>query len=195
MKRINWTYVAVKTVVMMFMIGAATISFGHIVETSHRLGLTWESYTVPFFVDGLAILGLIGRTSSFARSTNRAGWVLILTAGSASLAANIYAGRNLGQQLYGGLVVVGFALAEWYATKLKAAPVSQDAPRQTVKVRMTDAEKAARKRAGYRDMSPAEKAAWTKNYRERVSRKAPTSPGRAPVSAPSAEELEERYAG
>lgn len=168
MKSINWTYVAVKTVVLAFMAGAATISFGHIVETSHVLGLTWEAYTVPFFVDGLAVLGLIGRTSAFDRSTNRAGWVLILTAGSASLAANIFAGHNLGQQLYGGLVVVGFGLAEWYATKLKAAP----AP-----VPMVDEATRAKRSEAARKAAATRKA----NARKRKPR-APKAPAAIPVS-------------
>jgi hypothetical protein len=175
MKSINWTYVAVKTVVMMFMIGAATISFGHIVETSHELGLTWESFTVPFFVDGLAILGLIGRTSAFARPTNRAGWVLILTAGSASLAANIYAGHNLGQQLYGALVVVGFGLAEWYATKLQAAPAPAPEVDEATRVRRSAA---------------AVKAAQTRAKNKARAARRPKAPAAAPVSPATVAEID-----
>lgn len=180
MKSINWTYVAVKTVVLMFMIGAATISFGHIVETSHRLGLTWEAYTVPFFIDGLAILGLIGRTSAFDRSTNRAGWVLILTAGSASLAANIFAGHNLGQQLYGALVVVGFGLAEWYSVRLKPAAVP--APEVDEETRAKRSE-AARKAAATRKANKA----------KRVRR--PKAPAAAQVSPATVAEIDSAMAG
>lgn len=187
LRQINWTYVTVKTVVLMFMGGAAGISFGHIVDVSLTLGLTWESWTVPFFIDGLAILGLVGRTDKFSESTKRAGLVLVSIAGSLSLAANVYAGDNLGQRFYGALVVAGFALAEWYAGRLKAAPVAETpiTPRRVV----TEQERAARKRAGYDKMTPAEKRDWTRNYQQRRRSVAPTSPGMVPVQAPTIEQV------
>jgi hypothetical protein len=85
---------------------------------------------VPFLVDGLAVLGLIGRSSKFAASTRRAGLVLTLGAGWLSLTCNIMPGHNLGQQLYGVLVVAGFIATETYATKLRpptAAPAEPTA--------------------------------------------------------------------
>ena len=173
LRQINWTYVIVKFVVLAFMAGAAGISFGHIVDVSITLGLTWESYTVPAFVDGLAILGLIGRTSKFDRSTNRAGWVLILTAGTVSLGANILAGDNLGQQLYGGLIVVGFGLAEWYSTKLKAAP----APPAEV-----DEETKAKRSAAARKGAVTRRA----NARRRKPKAATVAELEAAYAAPSA---------
>lgn len=118
----NWTYILVAVIVRAFMLGAAAISFSHIVATSHALGLGWEAWTVPGFVDGLAVLGLIGRGPKFAPSTQRAGLRLMAGAGLLSLACNVYAGHNLGQQLYGVLVVAGFIAAEWYSMKLRPAP-------------------------------------------------------------------------
>lgn len=122
-RRINWTYALVAVIVRAFMIGAAAISFSHIVATSHTLGLRWEAWTVPGFVDGLAVLGLVGRSPRFAATTQRAGLRLMAGAGALSLACNVYAGHNLGQRLYGVLVVAGFITAEWYAMKLRPAPV------------------------------------------------------------------------
>jgi hypothetical protein len=43
-------------------------------------------------------------------------------AGLLSLTCNVTAGDNLGQQLYGVLVVAGFVTTEWCASKLQAAP-------------------------------------------------------------------------
>lgn len=119
---INWTYILVAVIVRAFMLGAAAISFSHIVDTSHALGLGWEAWTVPGFIDGLAVLGLVGRSDRFAASTQRAGLRLMIGAGLLSLACNVYAGDNLGQRLYGVLVVAGFIAAEWYSLKLRPAP-------------------------------------------------------------------------
>jgi len=76
-----------------------------------------------------------------------------------------------------------------------APVVDEPAPVVTVvKARVTEAEKAARKRAGYDGMDQAGKAAWSKKYRARIARQqeaaAPTSPGRVPVDAPGAAELD-----
>ena len=124
--RTNWTYVVTVMIVYLFMLGAALISFTHIVDVSHTLGLGWEAYTVPFFIDGFAVLGKIGRSRRFAESTRSAGLKVMASAGLVSLAANVTAGDNLGQQLYGALVVAGFIAAEWYSVKLEAAPPTVD---------------------------------------------------------------------
>lgn len=165
LRQVNWTYVVVKVVVLMFMGGAAAISFGHIVDVSATLGLTWEAYTVPFFIDGLAILGLVGRTDKFDRQTKRAGMVLVAFAGSLSLAANVTAGDNLGQQCYGALVVCGFALAEWFAGRMKAAPAPVPVVDEATRAKRSEA---ARKAAATRRANARK--------RRRVSATAPVSP-------------------
>jgi hypothetical protein len=149
----NWTYILTAVVVRMFMIGAAAVSFSHIIETSQSLGLGWEAWTVPFLVDGLAVLGLIGRSEQFATSTRRAGLVLTLAAGTLSLACNILAGHNLGQRLYGVLVVAGFIATETYAARLRPAPVAP--------VAQTADERAAVELAARRSIA-ARKAAATR---------------------------------
>jgi hypothetical protein len=74
-----------------------------------------------------------------------------------------------------------------------ATPENPSPPVQRgVPVRKPDAaEKDARRRAGYAKKSPADKAAWTTQYRERRDRLAPVSPGQPPVSAPSVDEVAE----
>jgi hypothetical protein len=118
----NRTYLLVATIVRAFMLGAAGVSFTHIVATAHSLGLAWEAWTVPLVVDGLAVLGLVGRSARFAPATQRAGLRLMVGAGLLSLACNVYAGHNLGQRLYGALIVAAFVVAEWYAAQLRPAP-------------------------------------------------------------------------
>jgi hypothetical protein len=129
----NWTYLIVTAIVRLYMLGALAISFSHIEHASTSLGLTgWPVLTVPFFIDGFAVLGMIGRSSRFAEATRRTGFRLQLAAGALSFAANIYAGQNTGERIYGALVVAGFVTAEWYGAKLApavvVAPVEPVAP-------------------------------------------------------------------
>ena len=159
--RTNWTYVATVTIVYLFMLGAALISFTHIVDVSHTLGLGWEAYTVPFFIDGFAVLGKIGRSRRFAESTRSAGLKVMAAAGLVSLAANVYAGDNLGQRLYGALVVSGFIAAEWYAMKLEAAPPT---------VAQVDDETRARRSAA------ARKGAATRRAKANAAKRRPRAP-------------------
>lgn len=159
----NWTYALTKTVVRMFMFGAAAVSFSHIIETSQALGLGWQSWTVPFFIDGLAVLGLIGRGAAFAPGTRRAGLLLTVGAGTLSLACNVAAGHNLGQQLYGVLVVAGFIATETYAARMHAAPAK---PTQPTAADVAAAELRARRSAA------ASKAADTRRRNRDAAAKA-----------------------
>lgn len=127
-------YTIVSLIVNGFMLGAAALSFSHIVTTSTRLGImSWQAYLVPFFIDGLAVLGMIGRSEAMARALaargctpeqiadiKRFGFRLQLVAGLLSLAANWYAGHTLGEKLFGILVVTGFVITEKYSEKLRS---------------------------------------------------------------------------
>lgn len=138
-------YTVVSVIVNGFMLMAAGISYSHIVHTSARLGVTsWQTYLVPAFVDGLAILGMIGRSEAMARqlaarghtaeeieAVKRFGFWLQLTAGTVSLAANFYAGETLGDQLFGLLVVGGFVVTEKYSEKLRSVGAKADAKTDT----------------------------------------------------------------
>jgi hypothetical protein len=127
-------YTVVALIVKLYLIGALMISFSHIVHASAMLGLTgWQAWTVPAFIDGFAILGMIGRTDGVASRTEdpaavrRFGFHLQLVAGSLSLAANVFAGATVGERAFGALVVTGFVVAEKYAEKLRASKVGADA--------------------------------------------------------------------
>lgn len=122
--RSNSTYVLVWMIVRMFLVGAAWISYGHIVTTSQELHVTGsQPFMVPVFIDGVAILGLIGRTGKLGDKAKRFAPALILPAGALSLAANVFAGKTLGDKIFGALVVAGFMLVEWYTTTHSATPV------------------------------------------------------------------------
>lgn len=157
----NWTYLIVATIVRLYMIGALAISFDHIITAAGMLGLHgWQAYTVPFAIDGFAVLGMIGRSARFAESTQRTGLKLQAAAGTLSLAANIYAGHTRGEQIYGALIVTAFIVAEWYAGKLRPAPAAKTAvdPRRS---------EAARKAAATRKANAATKTATKSAPRKR----------------------------
>jgi hypothetical protein len=115
-------YRITKSLVYVQAVGAAAISFSHIVEVGLRFGLGWQAWVAPFLIDGFAILGTIGRSPSFAEATRKAGLRLMIAAGLVSLACNVTAGTNIGQRAFGVLVVAGYITAEWYASKMHAAP-------------------------------------------------------------------------
>src|SRR4051812_23115926 len=87
----NWRYLLVMTIVRgVYMPGALLISFDHIVAAAHMFGLHgWEAYTVPAFLDGFALIGMVMRGRGFAGDVRRFGLQLQLGAGVGSLAANV----------------------------------------------------------------------------------------------------------
>jgi hypothetical protein len=179
-----------RVIVIMFMMSAAAVSAGDIIRLAERFGVPAPvSYTVPLFIDGLAYLGLVGRAKVFARGTRRYGMALIVTGATLSLAANVMAGTTLGLRVYGALVVMMFVAAEIMNAKLEAAPAAPEREHVKVVRKLTDREKAARKRAGYSEMSKAEKMAWSKSYRARTASTNPVSPPAGPGSV-SVEALE-----
>jgi Protein of unknown function (DUF2637) len=123
----NATYVAARLITNGYALGALGLSFSHIVSLGYHVGMGWQSWLAPAFVDGLALLGRMGQSKRFAARTRRAGHRLMLGAGSLSFAANIAAGHTWGTRIFGAMVVIGFVIAEWYASQL--APVAPRAPR------------------------------------------------------------------
>lgn len=124
----NRTYLIVLLIVRAYMLGALAVSFGHIITAAHLLQLNgWQAWTTPFAIDGLAVLGLIGRSARFAEATRRTGFRLQLGAGVVSLGCNVFAGHTIGERIYGALIVTLFVVAEWYGSKLAPAAPSASA--------------------------------------------------------------------
>lgn len=186
----NWLYLIVLAIVRLYMLGALTISFGHIITASGLLHLYgWQAYTVPFAVDGFAVLGMIGRSSRFEITTQRTGLRLQGGAGLVSLAANVYAGHTIGERIYGALIVAAFIAAEWYAGKLRPAPAAKQAGQTWTEERKAKA-KATRAANRAASMTPAEKRKATIAARKAAELAAMVDgyvPANAPVSpAPAA---------
>jgi len=178
---------------------AAVASFGHQIhllegaDLPPLFGVVPSEWVTPLTVDLLAMVALAVRTSdTVTEATRRAALIPLVLAGGLSIAANVAEARNPIQVVVGVWTVAAYILAELFVQKMerKAAPAAKAATRSRRWV-VTQSEQAARKRAGYDKLDRAAKAEWTRQYRERVSKRTPTSPGRPPVHAPSAEEVEQ----
>lgn len=175
---------------------AAVSSYGHqvhllsLADLDPLFGIVPSEWITPVTVDSLAIIGLMVRTSDDVTDrTRRLAMLPLILAGGLSVAANVAMARNVVQVIVGVWTVLAYIVAELFVAKMERK--AQEAKASKVAVKVTDAERAARKRAGYTDMSKVDKAAWTKQYRERSAKRteatAPTSPGYGPVpKAPSA---------
>jgi len=188
----------IRVVVWVFMIGAAVISFTHIVETGHMLGLGWEAIAAPFLIDGIALVGKVSMLPRFSDRFRKSGRYLLMMGGTLSLACNVAAGHNHGQRAFGVLVVVGFMALESHAAKADASAIVDTTPEPAVdhaavKAAQRKASDAARKLAAKSPtMRPAELARATGinagtagRILKAVRATAPTSPGRGPI-APAA---------
>lgn len=109
-----------------FFAGALAVSYLHIVHVFTMLGLTdWQHWVAPLPIDGLLVLGRIGMATSFAPDTRDAGKRLFLSMLALSFTANVAAGLDsVGGMVWGGLVIMGLVITEWYGPKLRPRPLS-----------------------------------------------------------------------
>lgn len=118
----NYRYIATLAIVRGYLLGALVISFNHIVDLSGSLGLTgWQQQISPLAIDGFAVLGMIARSHTFAESTRRIGMWTQIVAGALSLLANIAAGHNAGERIFGALVVGAYVFSEWFGDRMRPA--------------------------------------------------------------------------
>jgi len=177
---------------------AAISSYGHqvhllsLADLDPLFGIIPSEWITPITVDSLAIIALMVRTAeTVTTSTKRWAMLPLVLAGGLSVAANVAMARNPVQVIVGVWTVLAYIVAELFVAKMERKPAAPAAVVTKVVRKITDAERAARKRAGYAKLSKAEKTEWTRKYRARTGAVAPTSPGHGPVKAPSAAELEE----
>jgi hypothetical protein len=158
---------AINVVVYVFLAASAAISFTHIVESGYKLGVGSQSWLIPIFVDGIAMVGKISMLPRFSEEFRKSGRRLFLIGGVLSLAANMYAGGNDGQRGFGALVVAGFLLLEHHATKATRKAASRKRKgqawsaerRAAYEARRAEKAAAASKPATTRTWSPARRAA------------------------------------
>jgi hypothetical protein len=186
-----------KTAAYVIAVIAVVSSYGHqvhllsLADLDPLFGFIPSEWVTPITVDSLAIVALMVRNSGMVTDRTKVWATLpLVLAGGLSVAANEALARNVVQVVVGAWTVAAYILAELFVSKLERKTVAPATEAKPV-IKVTEAEKVARKRAKYAEMSKAEKAAWTKRYRERTGATAPTSPGYGPVSAPSAATLED----
>jgi hypothetical protein len=109
----------IKAIVKLYFIGALAVSFNHIVTAAHKLQLLgWQSFTTPFAIDGIAVIGMVMRSERWSDETNRTGFRVQMGAGALSLVCNVFAGNTLGERIYGVLIVALFIFSEWLSDRL-----------------------------------------------------------------------------
>lgn len=125
LRSINWVYAAALVIVYGFMGFAGYKSYGHLVDFFLLLDAsTADANAAPIFVDGFVFLGWLGRRRRFSARTRRIGLRMMLAASALSFAGNVTIGiahGSLGSALFGGMLVVGYLVAEWYADQLAPA--------------------------------------------------------------------------
>lgn len=148
---------------------AGFVSASHIVDTAGMLGLSgWYRFAAVGLIDFVAVVGKLSMHSDFMPGFRKSGFRLLMAGGLLSLAANVYAGHNLGEKGFGVLTVGVFMLLEHHITKAGRQSVKPEpaAPQKAWVV--TDAEKAWRKAKGYDKKDARGKAALTAQYRKKI---------------------------
>lgn len=134
----------IRTVPRLYFVAALTLSFIHLVHAGHKGGLAWEAWTIPFMVDGIAIMGLTMRSTDFASRTRKIGFRTQCIAGALSLSGNVYAAHNIGTGVFGVAVVALFVFSEWITDQIESAAVEEA---RTIAQEAADRKAAAIKKA------------------------------------------------
>lgn len=131
----NYRYLLTLLIVRAYFLGGLYYSFADIQHAFGLLGLTGDRQAVsPLLLDGFAVLGMIARSKYFAESTRRIGLRTQIVASLLSLSANIYAGHNAGERVFGALIVGGYVFSEWFGDHMKPAEADAVQPATAVEV-------------------------------------------------------------
>lgn len=135
----------VQAIVKLYFVGALAGSFVHIISAAEKLGLSgWESWSTPFMIDGLALIGMVLRSEDFSTATRKLGFRVQMVMGAFSLVANVYAAKNIGGVIYGVMIVALYIAAEWITDRVESSQVDRD--REAAIKRSEAAQKAAQTR-------------------------------------------------
>lgn len=159
----------VKTIVKLYFVGALAGSFVHTITAAHKAGLLgWEAWSVPFMVDGLALIGLVMRSASFSQATRARGIRVQVVMGLVSMAANAYAAHNLGGAVF-GIALVGLWLAsEHLAANLESAQADLDRQAAEALARVEADQTAKRQEAARRGAATRKANAARKDRRRKT---------------------------
>lgn len=131
----------VKLIVRLYFLGALIASAAHIITSANKLGLTGiQAYSTPALIDGIAVIGLVMRSAQFSVRTRKIGFRVQMIAGLLSLTANVFAGDNAGERIYGVMIVALFIFSEWLSDQIESAEV--DRARELAEKRAASQDKA-----------------------------------------------------
>lgn len=137
----------VKWIVKAYFFAAIAASFTHLVTAAEKGGLAgWEMWSVPFLIDGIAIIGLIMRGNEFSKATRKIGFRVQIGAGVLSLAGNVFAAHNIGGAVYGVAIVALFLLTEWLSDHMQSVDIDKAAEAAAKKAEAVAKAQATRKR-------------------------------------------------
>lgn len=155
----------VQTIVKLYFVGALAGSFVHIIAAGEKLGLSgWESWSTPFMIDGLALIGMVMRSADFSASTRKLGFQVQMVMGAFSLVANVYAAKNIGGVIYGVMIVALYIASEAIAERMESSQVDRD---REAKLKRQEA---AQKAANTRKANATRKAREVKKLEKMISR-------------------------
>lgn len=155
----------VQTIVKLYFVGALAGSFVHIIGAAEKLGLSgWESWSTPFMIDGLALIGMVMRSNDFSIATRKLGFRVQMVMGAFSLVANVYAAKNIGGVIYGVMIVSLYIASEAIAERMESSQVDRD---HEAKLKRQEA---AQKAANTRKANAARKAREVKKLERMISR-------------------------
>lgn len=190
--RVKLGVTLVCTAILMFVL---YVSRDHITHTAHTIGLGgYQAETLFILIDIVAIVGKVLTMKYFAKSTRKIGLRLLVTAGTLSLACNVFAGSNLGERLYGAFIVVLFVGLEQVVTRIKPAPAVTAAKTREAKATTTEAT-VTKKTTAKKCAAGCTCGKHSPVRTPKAPAAAPVSPGHGPVSnAPSEAELDDMIA-
>lgn len=158
----------VATIVKLYFVGALAGSFVHIIAASEKLGLSgWEAWSTPFMIDGLVLIGMVMRSDDFSAQTRKLGFRVQMLMGAFSLAANVYAAKNIGGVIYGIMIVALYIAAEWITDRIESAQVDRD--REAAIKRSEASRKAAQTRKRNAQTAKARRTREVKKLEKMIS--------------------------
>lgn len=138
-------FTVTRVVVAAFMVGALALSYVHIVHLFMSWGSGWQAWIAPAFIDGFAILGIVGRGKAFAAATRKRSMWIQIVAMVISFGANVTSGGTGGDRAIGAMVVLGYVVSEMFAHTMR--PASDDMAAAKAEMNAQRAAKAAVTRA------------------------------------------------
>lgn len=181
---------------------AARVSYSHIYDVTRIAGQSADvSVVLPLAIDGMLLAATLAMAEDKAAGRTPRGWARFgfWFGAGISLACNV-ASTIVHAAVTAALLPLAIFIAALAPALLLITVEIMARPGKPVETAKPSAKTAAspeerlekaRKRAGYYEMNPVERAQWTKKYNARIARTAPQSPawaleGREPSAAEAA---------